>query len=161
MATPSRPRLLSRYSWRIVSSRYRRPTSSSRSKRNGASLCIRTRSRRSRELKPGSKRIAIRVTGIAGAGVDPVRVRQCRMVRDLSDDPLRRACRSPLHRLLLSLGTNQIKTMHIKLSSKQLDSDTGYAGQDGRDGPTKGEHDECSALVRRPSSLAQRSSIRR
>ena len=46
------------------------------------------------------------------------------MVRDLSDDPLRRACRSPLHRLLLSLGTNQIKTMHIKLSSKQLDSVT-------------------------------------
>ena len=76
-------------------------------------------------------------------------------LRDLPDDPLRRACRSPLRRLLLSLGTNQTKTMHIKLSSKQLDSDTGYDGQDGRDGPTKGEHDECSALVRRPSSLVQ------
>ena len=66
MATPSRPHLLSRYSWRIVSSRCRRPTSSSRSKRNGASLCIRTRSRLSSELKPGSKRIAIKAMGTAG-----------------------------------------------------------------------------------------------
>ena len=40
-------------------------------------------------------------------------------------------------------------------SSKQLDSDTEHDVQDDRDGPTKGEHDECSALICRPSSLVQ------